>query len=302
MLRPLGMKIIFAVCLIGSRVDADGTGHHGSHGEGHHGGAHSGGHGDHSATAGSSHGAHHVPSHPVASSHNSSYRVEPYTPTIVTTYLPSSGHGCGARSYDPSTVKLNIDELDYQMQSVLSSLPQAIREGSAAIESNTLATNRDVLVVGLACLVGAVSGSLGILNGVTNNALTAPQGIYLAAMNSWGYGYWGPYLLELDDVDPGCGVNDFKKLVYEYNFITSLDHVYGSDLSSGGYAGDNSDDRPELRKYYVGEFTRKMKLALHCITSQSSSVEEARRVTTLIDKYHNLANRRLDLTSSVMSH
>ena len=56
--------------------------------------------------------------------------------------------------------------------------------------------------------------------------------------------------------------------MYEYNFITSLDHVYGSDLSSGGYAGDNSDDRPELRKYYVGEFTRKMKLALHCITSQ----------------------------------
>ena len=44
-------------------------------------------------------------------------------------YIISSGHGCGARSYDPSTVKQNIDELDYQMQSVLSSLPQAIREG-----------------------------------------------------------------------------------------------------------------------------------------------------------------------------
>jgi len=304
MFRPLGMATIFVLCLLAYMVDADGTGHHGGHGEGHHGSHgsdHSGGHGDHSASTGSSHSAHHAITHPAASSHNSSYRVETYTPTKVTTYLPSSG-GCGARHYDPSTVKQNIDELDYQMRSVLSSLPQAIEDGSAVIESNTLATNRDVLIVGLCCLVAAVSGTLGILNGVTGNSLTAAQSIYLASMNSWGYGYWGPYLLELDDVDPGCGVTDFKKLVYEYNFITSLDDVYGPDLGSGGYAGVSSDDRPELRKYYVGEFTRKMKLALHCITSQSGSVAEARTVTSLIDKYHNLANRRLDLTSNIMSH
>ena len=44
--------------------------------------------------------------------------------------------------------------------------------------------------------------------------------------------------------------------------------VYGPSVSAGGYASVRADDRPELRKYYVGEFTRKMKLSLHCITSQ----------------------------------
>jgi hypothetical protein len=308
MLRPKDLSTVCILSILVYMVNADGTGHHGSHGADH--GA--GGHGDHSASHGGDHsvahgGGHeaHPPHHAVQSApsshHNSSYRTEAHTSPVVTTYLPSGG-GCGHKTYDPQYLKGNIDELDYQIQSVLASLPQAIQAGRAAVETNTLATNRDVLIVGLACLLGAVSGTFGILHGALGASLTPAQSTYLVAMNSWGYGYWGPYLLELDDVDPGCGVEDYEQLVYEYNFITSLDHVYGPHLGSGGYAGQSSDDRPELRKYYVGEFARKMKLALHCITSQSGSVAEARAVTTLIEKYQNLASRRLDLTSTVMSY
>ena len=44
--------------------------------------------------------------------------------------------------------------------------------------------------------------------------------------------------------------------------------TYGPSLGSGGYASGAADDRPELRSYYLGEFGRKLKLELHCITSQ----------------------------------
>jgi hypothetical protein len=26
------------------------------------------------------------------------------------------------------------------------------------------------------------------------------------------YGYWAPYLFDLDDTDPGCGIEDFNKV------------------------------------------------------------------------------------------
>ena len=33
------------------------------------------------------------------------------------------------------------------------------------------------------------------------------------------YGYYGPFLLELSEIDPGCGVEDFNKVVYELRII-----------------------------------------------------------------------------------
>ena len=75
-------------------------------------------------------------------------------------------------------------------------------------------------------------------------------------------------MLDLDDADPGCGVEDFNRVLSEYSFITSLHQTYGTDVSQGGYASGQADDRPEVRAYYLAEFGRKLKLELHCITSQ----------------------------------
>ena len=57
-------------------------------------------------------------------------------------------------------------------------------------------------------------------------------------------------------------------MLQDYSFVTSLYTTYTSDLDQGAYTSDHPDDRPELRAYYMSEFGRKAKLALHCITSK----------------------------------
>merc|ERR1719312_973877 len=99
---------------------------------------------------------------------------------------------------------------------------------------------------------------------------------------------------------PGCGVEDFNKVLAEYSFITALHQTYGTDISQGGYASGQADDRPELRAYYLAEFGRKLKLELHCITSQAGSSSEASKVVSLIDKYVKMGQERLELTADLM--
>jgi len=202
----------------------------------------------------------------------------------------------------PATTLATIAHLDYQMHATLKALPAAIEEAKSAVEQGTLDTNRDKLITGLCCLIAAISGKLGVLEGNNLATLTTGQQLALLAQGSWGYGYWGPFLLDLDETDPGCGLQDFNKVVYEYSFITSLHQTYGQDHYSGGYTSGSPDDRPELRAYYLGEFGRKLKLELHCITSQAASSSEASQVVTLIEKYVRLGQERLELTKTLMSH
>jgi len=209
-------------------------------------------------------------------------------------YSPRSQ--CGP-SYSVGELKTGMQDLDYQLHQLLVSLPPAIQTAKAAIQSGNVDTNRDQIIVGIACFIGALSGSLGILYNKDPLTLTTADQISLIAMNSWGYGYWGPYLLELDETDPGCGVEDFNRVLYEYSFITSLQQVYGEDP---GAVAQLPDNRPELRSYYLSEFGRKLKLALHCITSKADSVEEAAYVVSLIDKYVTLGTSRLQLTKRLM--
>jgi len=245
-------------------VRADGTGGHGHH-EPHH-------------------EPHHKPHHEVAPP------------------APAHGYSHKTRSkcygeHDTGYMKSATADLDYQLHHTLAAIPHAITKARSAIESGNLSTNRDQLVTGLLCLVAAISGSLGILHGKDPMALSSADQISLLGMNAWGYGYWGPFLLTLEDAEPDCGVKDFNRVVAEYSFITSLDQVYGDNYSSNKYT--NPDNEPELRRYYVGEFGRKLKLALHCITSQGESVAEARSLVALIDKYVKLADQRLDYTLSI---
>lgn len=238
-------------------------------------------------TMGDTGGSHHVHDHGHQGNHESLASQPTYN---------SQTSGKCAPSYDVVHLGSALQSLDYEMHSTLAQLPAAIKAARSAIESGNTDVNRDQFLVGLFCLIGALSGSLGILHNKNPLTLSTADQIYLASMNAWGYGYWGPYLLELNEADPGCGVKDFNRVVYEYNFVTSLQQVYGSDPSSGGYQSSNADDKPELRRYYIGEFSRKLKLALHCITSKGESVEEARQVVSLIDKFTSLSNERLDAT------
>jgi len=56
-----------------------------------------------------------------------------------------------------------------------------------------------------------------------------------------------------------------------------------------------------LRAYYLGEFGRKAKHALHCITSKAGGDSSASKVVSLIDKYVGMGLERLKLTEGLMS-
>ena len=60
------------------------------------------------------------------------------------------------------------------------------------------------------------------------------------------------------------------------------------------------DVSPQLREYYLNEFSRKLKLELHCLTSQAGSSTEAAALVGLIDKYRSLGVERLHLTAQFM--
>merc|ERR1712203_833279 len=172
-------------------------------------------------------------------------------------YSSSTSH-CSP-THDTSSLLDWVAELDYLMHSTLKQLPDAVTEARASIAESNAATNRDKLIVGLACFLAAMAGGLGVLYGKDPLNLAIEDQISFAAQHSWGYGYWGPFLLDLDD-----------------------------------------NDRPELRAYYLGEFGRKLKLELHCITSQAGSDSSASRVVALIDKYVRTGQERLEITSQLM--
>ena len=115
---------------------------------------------------------------------------------------------------------------------------------------STQDTNRDKAITGVACLLGAISGGLGATHGVdlTTGPVVTTQAAVLGwlAQHSWGYGYWGPFLLDLQDTDPGCGVEDFNRVVADYGYVTNLFSAYGHDVTLSGYTSGNPDDRPEV--------------------------------------------------------
>jgi len=214
------------------------------------------------------------------------------------TYSSPSSH-C-TPTHDTSSLLDWVAELDYLMHSTLKQLPDAVDAARASIAESNAATNRDKLIVGLACFLAAMAGGLGVLFGKDPLNLSLEDQISFAAQHSWGYGYWGPFLLDLDDNDPGCGLEELNKVLYDYSFVTALHQTYGTNLEEAGYTSGTADDRPELRAYYLAEFGRKLKLELHCITSQAGSDSNASKVVALIDKYVRSGQERLEITSQLM--
>ena len=102
----------------------------------------------------------------------------------------------------------------------------------------------------------------------------------------------------IKELDPGCGLEDFNKVLGDYSFVTSLYTTYSKELSAGAYSSQHPDDRPEvnlalmsqvmltkyfqLRAYYLSEFGRKAKHALHCITSKVTSLYVSMKISSYL--------------------
>ena len=133
----------------------------------------------------------------------------------------------------------------------------------ASVSESTQETNRDKAITGVACLLGAISGGLGVTFGTDISSPQPSTVIGWLAQHSWfveyldikyfskwssprGYGYWAPFLLDLQDTDPGCGQEEFNRTVAEYSFVTDLYSTYGQDVTGAAYTSGNPNDRPEV--------------------------------------------------------
>merc|ERR1712018_61611 len=72
------------------------------------------------------------------------------------TYSSSSSH-C-TPTHDTSSLLDGVAELDYLMHSTLKQLPDAVSAARSSISESNAATNRDKLIVGLACFLAAMAG------------------------------------------------------------------------------------------------------------------------------------------------
>jgi len=71
------------------------------------------------------------------------------------------------------------------MHSTLKQLPDAVTEARASIAESNAATNRDKLIVGLACFLAAMAGGLGVLYGKDPLNLAIEDQISFAAQHFW---------------------------------------------------------------------------------------------------------------------
>ena len=78
--------------------------------------------------------------------------------------------------------------------------------------------------------------------------------IQVFAQILYGYGYWGPFVLEFEESKVDCGLPNLETTLTEYGYVT--DHQYSS-LSSG------------VATYYVSELNSKLKENLYCLVSNS---------------------------------
>lgn len=83
----------------------------------------------------------------------------------------------------------------------------------------------------------------------------------------YGYGYWGPFLLEFEESTLDCGTYDLKSVLEEYGFLTDMEHNYGY-LNT--YQGDPKHTLtdvtdPAVLQFYAVELNHAMKRALYCI-------------------------------------
>jgi hypothetical protein len=66
-------------------------------------------------------------------------------------------------------------------------------------------------------------------NGNTNVAeLTQGQKIQVTAQALYGYGYWGPFLLEFEDKNLECAQPDLGRIIFDKKALNNIFFVLGS--------------------------------------------------------------------------
>lgn len=201
-----------------------------------------------------------------------------------------------------------VHSVDNRMSTTLTQIRNLIPETVASVEADIVSSNRDKIILGLANLFGMIFGVRSAIGDSQRtdggiNQLGFGDQLQVAAQVLYGYGYWGPFLLELEEARLSCGVYDFDSVLAEYGFLTEMASTYGylNEYSGGNPRNQLTDiTEPHVLIYYVTELNHAIKRALYCITSKAGDNQVAKELVALIDLYTSLAEERLSMTNTVM--
>ena len=204
------------------------------------------------------------------------------------------------------------DALDAELVIIWDSLPAQIQEVHAAVTVNRAYNARVIFVIGILNLTGAIcgvfieklsayeyfpmgasflkkSGRPTFMNSnyASNSSIVSGglgSGFYaLSEFVGYGFAWSMPYLLFIEEADPGCGQKSkVQKIFKKYEDLRNLhDRAIGQDWQNV----------PDMIKYYVEDWRRDLRVSLHCLLT----TKEGFRLRDTIDMFVNLANYRLDL-------
>ena len=98
-----------------------------------------------------------------------------------------------------------------------------------------------------------------------------------------------------------CGVDDFKRVVSEYEILTAMPQTYDSYLNHvpegmPSMAYLPPDVYPESMRFTVAFFALEMRKALACLTTNS----RGSKVSNLINDLQKVLNKRLSVTEKLI--
>jgi len=220
----------------------------------------------------------------------------------------------------------NIDELDNELKDIFGRFEKEIVASYDYVYSSIVSSNLIQFVIGALHVVGMVGGIFAVLDrtdtanfpannisttvlsninelveeGTFSNDLLVGDLLALFGQQCWGYGYYAPFFLTIQNPDPGCGIHDFYDIFRSYREFGDVRTFFGSpkQILSGAIIL-SVDNLPEYVKYRMEQFIRELKLGLHCLITRSDVTTYP--LTHLLDSWLLLAKHRMDLTAELMN-
>lgn len=147
---------------------------------------------------------------------------------------------------------------------ILRDIPVAL----ASVREDIVIANRDKVVLALTNFLGSVFGCLMPAKGNFKlSDFTLGQYLSVTAQALYGYGYWAPFIFEVEQADQQCGLKDYEAVEQEYNFLE----------------GPQGAVQKSINAYYIKERSNRLKKSIYCIYNRKGSNSDAARVIALIE-------------------
>ena len=167
-----------------------------------------------------------------------------------------------------------IKEFEMKMADTMENIRILIREARDSVREDIIQKNTNNFIFGMANFLGMLFGIAGGVEGNPNSTeWSISERIQVAAQTLYGYGYAGPFLMELEDKTLECGDEEgLNRVLDKYSYMQNLSETFsyldGYDAKVSGDPRKQLADpslTPIVMQYYAVELNHAMQEALFCI-------------------------------------